>query len=104
MDRYFGYVGYAILHQDGDIWTEEIVERPYYGDILRARRNLVGTQEGPNDDITVSNRISIIADPFAMNNMYEIRYATFHGVPCKATNVELQYPRLILELGGKYNA
>ena len=104
MDRYFGAIGYAISKRDGDICTEEIEERNYYGDILRANRRLVSSQDSSIDNIVVANRISIVADPFAMNNYYAIRYAVFHGVPCKVNSVELQYPRLILELGGKYNA
>lgn len=53
-----------------------------------------------NDNINISNELSIVADPYAINNFYKMRYAYFRGIKWKVTDVEVQYPRLILTLGG----
>lgn len=105
MAKFFGVIGYAeTAPEDGsDVWTERYTERNYYGDLLRNTRRLQGT-ENLNDDLNISNEISIVADPFARQNFHRMRYAEFMGAKWKITNVEVQYPRLILTIGGVYNA
>lgn len=101
--KYHGYIGYAVLTETAtDVFTEEIVEREAQGDILKVHRRLVGS-EHINDNIVVSNQISIVADPFAYHNFHSIRYASWMGANWKVTSVEPAYPRLILDLGGVYN-
>lgn len=56
-----------------------------------------------NDDINVSNEISILADPYANQNFHAMRYVEFMGAKWKISGVEVQYPRLILSVGGVYN-
>lgn len=58
---------------------------------------------GINDDVNISNIISIVADSFANENCSEIVYAEFLGIKWKVTDIEPQYPRLLLTLGGVYN-
>ena len=103
MARFFGKVGYEITEETTPgVWTATIVERDYYGDTLRNSRRL-SSSDKVNDDITISNEISIIADAYAYQNFHLIRYAEFMNVKWKITNVEVQRPRLILTLGGVYN-
>lgn len=104
MTRWGGVIGYAeTLEIEPGVWSEEFTERKYYGDLLRNSRRLQGTQQ-INDDITISNQISILADPYAVQHFHAIRYAELFGTKWKVSSVEVQYPRLILELGGIYNA
>ena len=84
------------------MYDEKIVEYPYYGDLTRNTRQLQSS-ETLNDDINVANEISIVADPFAYQNFYRMRYVGFMGTRWKVTKVEVQYPRLILTIGGVYN-
>ena len=56
-----------------------------------------------NDDVNISNEISIVADPFAYQNFHAMRYVEFMGAKWKISSVEVQYPRLILTVGGVYN-
>lgn len=79
-----------------------IVERDYVGDILRNTRRLQ-SGESVNDDLSVNNMISIVADPYANENFFAIRYVQWMGTLWKVTEVEVQSPRLLLRLGGKYN-
>ena len=104
MTRWCGVIGYAeTLEIEPGVWSEEFTERKYYGDLLRNSRRLQVSQQ-INDDITISNQISILADPYAVQHFHAIRYAELFGTKWKVSSVEVQYPRLILELGGVYNA
>lgn len=103
MAKFYGVIGYAAtVETEPGIYEEQIVEIEYMGDVLRNTRRL---REGSkiNDDITISNQISIIADPYASNNFHTMRYVTFMGAKWKVSEVDVQYPRLILTLGGLYN-
>ena len=103
MAKFYGPIGYAESKETKPgVWTEEIIERIYVGDLNRNTRRLQTTDQ-LNDDINIANEISIVADPYAKDHFYAMRYAKFAGTAWKITNVEERYPRLILTLGGVYN-
>ena len=103
MAKYYGKIGYAIMTETApDVWREAITERTYVGDVIKDTRKWVGS-EHLNDNLNVSNRISIVSDPFAYANFHSMRYCEYMGAKWKVTNVEVAYPRLILDLGGVYN-
>ena len=103
MAKFCGVIGYAITREtEPGIYVEEIVENEYYGDVIKNTRRLREASK-VNDDINISNQISIVADPFANNNFHAMRYIMFMGAKWKITEVEVQYPRLILSIGGLYN-
>lgn len=103
MAKWSGKIGFANHANDGnDVWTEDIEERSYKGDLLQSSiRNQPADQL--NDNLTITNKISIVADPYADQNFPMMRYATIKGVKWKITNVEVLRPRLILTVGGVYN-
>lgn len=104
MAKYYGIIGYVITEETSPgVWEEVTNERPYYGDIVR---NMLQVQpsEQLNDNIKVANVISIVADPFANQNFHSMRYVEYMGTNWKISNVEVQYPRLMLTMGGVYNA
>lgn len=104
MAKFYGKIGYAeTVETEPGIWEERIVERSYFGDLIRNTRKLQNSG-GVNDDINVGNEISIVADPYANEHFYSMRYVELMGAKFKVSNVEVQYPRLILSLGGVYNA
>ena len=103
MAKFYGAIGYAkTVETMPGVWTEQITERNYYGDVIRNSRRLQSSDK-VNDDINISNQISIVADPYAINNFHSMRYAEFMGAKWKISDVEVQYPRLLLTLGGLYN-
>lgn len=103
MAKFYGPVGYANLVETAPgVWEEQITERMYYGDLVRNTRRLQSA-ETLNDDINVANEISIVADPFANEHIYQMRYVGFMGAKWKISNVDVKYPRLILTIGGLYN-
>lgn len=104
MAKYYGMIGYAeTVETNPGVWCEQITEREYFGDILQVSRRLESSGN-LNDNVNVNNRISILADPFAYKNFHTMRYISWMGSNWKITNVEVQYPRLILSIGGVYNS
>lgn len=104
MAKWYGMIGFA-MNKEGTpgVTIEEIEERPYYGDMVRNIRRLQSADK-LNDDITLQNELSVISDPYILNNFQSIRYATFGESKWKVASVEVQYPRLKMALGGVYNA
>lgn len=103
MAKFYGAIGYAVTNKTSPgVWTETTTERFYAGDILKLTRRWE-TGEHLNDDLTVNNVISIVADPFAYQNFHSMRYIKWMGASWKITNVDVQRPRLILTIGGVYN-
>ena len=103
MAKFYGEIGYAkIVETEPGVWEEQIVKRNYYGDIIRNTRSLQAS-DNVNDNINISNEISIVADPYANENFHSMRYVHFMGAKWKITSVEVKYPRLILSIGGLYN-
>ncbi len=104
MAKFYGTIGYGISEETTPgVWEDRIVERHYYGDLVRNTRRMQNS-EHLNDNINISNEISIVADPYANENFHLMRYVTFMGTKWKITSVEVQYPRLILSIGDVYNA
>ena len=103
MSKFYGPIGYITQKEiSPGVWDEVVVERSYRGDITRNNRRWESS-EYKNDNLTISNQLSIIADPFLYENSSTIRYVSWLGVRWKVTNIEIQRPRLILTLGEVYN-
>jgi hypothetical protein len=104
MARFYGRVGYAesLVETAPGVWVDNIVEYQYYGDVVRNARNL---HEGSNlnFDLNVQNSISIVADEYANDHFFAIRYVEWAGVLWTVSAVEVQSPRLLLRLGEVYN-
>lgn len=104
MAKFYGSIGYAItVEVRPGVWKEQIETKNYYGELVRNTRRLQTTDQ-LNDNINVANEISILSDPFANANFHAMRYVEFMGGKWKITDVTVQYPRLILTIGGVYNA
>ena len=103
MAKFYGIVGFAEQVENvPGVYGEEITDRPYYGDLIRNTRRYESASQ-LNDNLNIANEISIIADPFSYQNFHAMRYVEFMGAKWKITTVEVQYPRLILTIGGVYN-
>lgn len=103
MAKFSGMIGYGETTDTGDgVWAEAITERPYYGDVLRNTRRYENGS-GLNDDLVLNNQLSIVADAYANQHFFAIRYVRWMGALWKITNVEVQRPRLLLTVGGVYN-
>ncbi len=103
MAKFYGAIGYGISEETSPgVWTDQIIERMYAGDVVKNyKKSSAG--ESINDNIDVSNNISILSDPFAMQHFHTIKYVKWMGAAWKVSSVDVQYPRLILSIGGVYN-
>lgn len=103
MARFFGNIGFGHTGEvSPGVFEDHVTEYPYYGDVVQNTRGLeIG--ESVNDDITVNNSISIMADAYAREHIFAMRYINWQGVLWKVTSVTEQRPRLLLRLGGVYN-
>lgn len=103
MAKYAGLIGFMSYEETvPGVTTEKITERLYYGDVIKEAHKW-SQAEKINDDIQIQNRLSIVADPYAFDNFFSIKYVTWNRVKWKVASVELQHPRLIMTLGGVYN-
>ena len=105
MAKFYGEVGYGEAIEDptgSGVWIDRISECLYFGDVIRNTRNLE-SGEAINNDISVGNSISIVADQFAINHFFKIKYVRWAGILWTVTSVEVKSPRLILSLGSVYN-
>ena len=108
MAKFCGTIGYVETEEaEPGIWAPtKVTEREYVGDMTRnySKHEPSGNV---NDNINIANEVSIVADPYATEHIFAMRYIKF-GMPniggvWKISNAEVAYPRIILTLGGEYN-
>ena len=104
MAKFYGPIGYAeSIEKSPGVFMDEIVVRNYSGNLLSNTSRWSNSSESTNDELNINNRISILADPYAYQNFHSMKYVEFMGTKWKINSVEVQYPRLILSIGGVYN-
>lgn len=103
MAKFYGNVGFLeTVETRPGIWEKVEKAHPYRGDLLRNQRRWEkGTST--NDDLVVSNEVSIVADDFLRENAGTIQWVEVLGSKWKVTSMLLDYPRVTLTLGGLYN-
>lgn len=104
MAKFRGIVGFATtVEKEPGIHVEKIIKRRYSGDLHRNTRRLESSGN-INDDINISNEISILGDEYAFHHFHAMRYVEFEGAKWKVSSVDAsKRPRLVLTLGGLYN-
>ena len=103
MARFYGRVGFGhTVEVRPGVMEDIITERPLYGDVLRPGRSF--NEDGKvHRDTQMTNRISVLADDYAAENFYAIRFVEWKGVLWYVSSVSEERPRLILSLGEVYN-
>lgn len=105
--KFYGIVGYCeSVEGTGDregIWEDVTTERRYYGDVLRNTKKWDNNADSVNDNLSIGNSFSIVADAYAYEHFFAMKYIEWMGTRWKITNVEVQRPRLILTIGGIWN-
>lgn len=103
MARFYGEVGYKeTVDQGNGVWKPALTKKNYTGDVVRNSKSF-DSDEKVNDDLRVGNSISIVADEYAYSHFHAILYVQWAGSLWKVTDVEVQRPRLLLRMGGKYS-
>lgn len=103
MNKWFGKIGFVdTVEIRKGVYKPNVVEKQFYGDVLRNTRRYENGQS-VNDDVNISNQISVLADSFAIDHIHTIKYIEFHGAFWKVSSIDIQMPRLILTIGGVWN-
>lgn len=103
MAKYHGKIGFVTFkEQVPGVDVEVVEEREYFGDVIRQSKRWEQTQQ-VNSNLNISNQISIVADAYARNNLFAIRYVSWMGTNWEVSTAEVQYPRITLMIGGVYN-
>jgi hypothetical protein len=103
MSKCSGVIGYALAGEtQPGVWSEGIVEKKYYGDIVRDNRKVVD-QSQINSSININNCISVVSNSFMLENMAFMKYITFMKSKWNITSVDVKPPRLVITIGGLYN-
>lgn len=105
MARFYGPIGFAITEETSPgIYEEKYTERYYKGDVLRSNRRWEPS-EYLNDNFSVNNDISIVADDFANTNLGTMRYVYWMKQYYEITSatVDTEKHRITLSIGGVFN-
>lgn len=104
MAKFCGKVGFVTngVGARGVFTEDTISEKTYLGDIVRNNRRWE-QGESINDSLVVSNAVSIVADAYAYDHISAIRYVEWLGTKWKISSIEINRPRIILQIGGVYN-
>lgn len=103
MAKFYGNIGFVrTVETAKDVWETVETPKPYCGDLVRNQRRWEHG-ESVNEDMTISNEISILADQFAYDNLDAMKWAEVMGCKWKVNSVTINYPRITLTLGGVYN-
>lgn len=102
--KFYGAIGYSSnsYDQDTGMSGEVVTEKSYYGDVLQNSRRYEGS-DVINQNLTLENKFSILADEHAFQHFHGIKYVRWAGGVWQVTKVDVQRPRLILTVGGVYN-
>lgn len=102
MAKYYGKIGFATQAETRPgVWEDAIVDRPYKGDVMHSGRRW-DQGESINDNVTLTNKFSIISDSYLYSHIPDLRYLTYNKVKFKITSVEIDRPRVTISVGGVY--
>lgn len=106
MARFYGNIGFSVsMETRPGIVEEKYVEKPYKGTIERRSRRW-DSSEYLNDDLTISNDISIVADSFARSHFGVMRYVRWMDqcFEINTATIDSDTHRITLSLGGVFHA
>lgn len=101
--KFYGKIGFWFndVETAPGVHRPQIIERSYAGDVLRSYRKWQST-DTLTDELRLNNQITIVSDMYMQQNWASIKYVKWNGVYWKVNTVEVNYPRLTLEIGGEY--
>lgn len=103
MAKWYGQVGFVVTQEvSPGVWEPVEIPRNYYGDLIEIVKRWTPKQDSINDDLSMNNQLSIIADSFATENLACIKWAEFMGSKWAVTSATVSYPRIMLTFGGVY--
>lgn len=103
MAKFAGLVGYGSqVETSPGVWETEEKTLMMKGDLIRQNAD-IRESDKVNDSISLGHRVSLVGDAYAFDNYYNIKWIEVHGRKWKVSSIEIQRPRLILDIGGLWN-
>lgn len=104
MNRFYGTVGFVSTEESASspgVFKEKVIEKRYYGEFLSSgyRRD---DNQVINSNIQLSNRVSLLTDPYAFEHASYIAYVKIAGTKWAVSSIEYQGKRLICSFKGIY--
>lgn len=101
--KFYGKIGFSYQAETAPgVWETLSEEKDVYGDVLSNVRRWDSSNE-INDNLTVSNRLSVVASRFIYEHLGAMKYVVWNGTTWKIKSAEIVRPRIILTLGEVYN-
>lgn len=102
MARNFIVVGYSLSEETRPgVSLPSLTEKTYDCKVLKNRMK-TSTSASVNSELTLVNEFSILADSFAYENYYNMKYVTYLGIKWSVDSVRVVAPRLVITCGGVY--
>lgn len=104
MAKWYGSIGFVeTVETEPGIWEPTETIRQYYGDIISNTRRWSEKQDSTNDDISINNRISVVADSYIQNHLHILKWIEYGGCKWKVSDITINFPRIEFGFGGVYN-
>lgn len=103
--KWYGAIGFSEVKEDSEnpsVYKGTITERFYKGEIFN-HTIAYRFGEGRNKDLSYSQSISILADPYALEFYSQILYIVIDNVKWSISRISIEYPRIKLDIGEVYN-
>lgn len=103
--KFVGKIGFWIddVETAPSVYEPKIIEKPYVGDVTRNYRRNQYESGKQNKNLSLNNQIDILADTYLQQNYHTARYVLWNNVRWEVTAVEVDYPKIKLEIGGVYD-
>ena len=107
MSKWHGLIGFETQVEvspgpgKATVWKTEIVPRHYYGDVTRLVKRY-DHGDKINDDLSINNQFSVISDPYAIQNYWNMKWIEWGGQKWKVSEITVEPPRLTINIGGIY--
>ena len=107
MTKFHGYIGYVNTVTDVTGVTREVVTETECSGMLIRNYLQAGPSNKVVEDFNISNTISVRINPTLLERMMHLKYIAFLSPMIdgrwKIKTVDMNYPNLVLTLGGVYN-
>lgn len=100
--KWYGNIAFSNqVETEPDVFEERLIKKKFMGDFISVRKSN-DMSSSINVDLSVSNQLSVLMDPFLQNNFHNIVYVEFNGGKWTVSSVELKERRLLLSFGKLY--
>ena len=103
MAKFYGPIGFARqIESPPGVYIDEVIEKKYKGDVVLDQRRFIAGDK-VNDNTTLDNSISIVANAYAYENIGSMKYVVWNKIAWKIKSFNINSPRIVIQIGEVYN-